>query len=409
MRINTSLFSRFVLISLLALASLSFSQSVDMGKFPKRIILNLTADPAHSEAVTWRTAAPVSNPQVQVAPAIAAPKLDENQTTISAGTEQVGIGDNQSSYYHSTVIRDLQPGTLYAYRVGDGSTWSEWNQFRTAEDKAAPFKFVYFGDPQNDIIAYVSRIFREAYKEAPDAAFWLFTGDMVTNSLSDSMWNDLFYAAGWIPGMMPSIELPGNHSYPRVEINGEKKRVLAPLWRPQFTLPENGPAGLPETCYYVDYQGVRFVMLNGNEKLPEQAKWLDSVLADNPNRWTVAAIHQPLYSTAEGRDYPELRELFLPVFDKYGVDLVLQGHDHSYGRTYKLRQGKIVRDDEKGTVYVVSVSGPKVYKVKSDTDVMARLDTGRQLFQVITVSGGTLKYECRTVTGELHDSFELIK
>ena len=167
---------------------------------------------------------------------------------------------------------------------------------------------------------------------------------------------------------------------------------------------------LNETVYFIDYQGVRFVMLNGNEKLQEQAEWLDRVLSQNSQDWTIAAIHQPVYSTARKRDNTLLQDLFVPIFDKYSVDLVLQGHDHTYSRTFKLRNGKRVEDNESETVYVISVSGPKNYSVnKRYEHLMEKMETGRQLFQVISVNKNRLQYESYNALGELYDSFELKK
>jgi hypothetical protein len=69
-----------------------------------------------------------------------------------------------------------------------------------------------------------------------------------------------------------------------------------------------------------------------------------------------------------------------------------------------------VRDNEKGTVYVISVSGPKLYEVKThDKGLMARIETGRQLFQVIHIDRHLLSYESFDVMGEVHDSFTLRK
>jgi hypothetical protein len=97
-------------------------------------------------------------------------------------------------------------------------------------------------------------------------------------------------------------------------------------------------------------------------------------------------------------------------FLKYSVDLVLQGHDHTYGRTYKLRNGIKVDDNEKGTVYIVSVSGPKRYSINPNyRDLMVKIGTGRQLFQLIHITKKSLVYESFTATGELYDSFELTK
>ena len=191
-------------------------------------------------------------------------------------------------------------------------------------------------------------------------------------------------------------------------------------WRSQFTLPENGPSGQTETAYFFDYQNVRFIVLNSNNMREEQQAWLESVLKNNPNKWTIATFHHPIFSSARERDNKELREQWKPVFDKYGVDLVLQGHDHSYARgqagpfTKNELAGLNKRDDAAGTVYVVSVSGGKMYTLKEDLwdNYEAKLERkaeNTQLFQVISVADDKLTYEAFTVTGELYDAFDLIK
>jgi 3',5'-cyclic AMP phosphodiesterase CpdA len=210
--------------------------------------------------------------------------------------------------------------------------------------------------------------------------------------------------------------LPGNHEYKKSPAPvagqkiGEEQKGLSRYWRPQFTLPLNGPAGLEESAYYFDYQGVRFIMLNGNEMLEEQARWIKKVLASNPQRWTIVAIHQPFYSTGKNRDNIYHQKLFTPIFDKYGVDLVLQGHDHTYGRTHKVRRGIKQEISARGTVYVVTVVGPKQYDSGNLYEkIMAKTGTQIQFFQVISVDANQLKYEASTVTGLLYDSFVLEK
>ncbi|MBX3745822.1 MAG: metallophosphoesterase [Verrucomicrobiae bacterium] len=198
------------------------------------------------------------------------------------------------------------------------------------------------------------------------------------------------------------------------------RRVLAPHWRPQFTLPRNGPAGLEETVYYLDYQGTRIVSLNSNELQESQVGWLREILARNPNRWTLLTFHHPVFSPARNRDNPRLRALWKPVFDEFRVDLVLTGHDHTYARTGDVAGRAVVGtenvpegyrqawDPEIGTVYVVSVSGPKMY-AQEHTDWAVRRAEDTQLFQVITVDGDELRYQARTATGRLYDAFTLRK
>ncbi len=390
---------------LIIFVSANFAQHNNV---PERIILNLTDSPETSMAVTWRTGPDVSNAQAQIVLTTAAPDLEKNATMIQAKSELLTLDEQKSVLQHSVIFAGLTPNTLYAYRVGDGEHWSEWSHFRTAFAEFQPFKFVFLGDPQNKLVSKCSRIFRAAFSEAPDARFWLITGDLVDSGNDDTLWGEFFQAAGWIPRWTPFVQLPGNHGYYSERVDGQKIRKLNRLWRPQFTLPENGPEGLEETAYYFDYQGVRFVMLNGNEKWEEQALWLDKLLDENPNRWTIVSIHQTFYSTGAKRDHVKLREIFIPVFDKHSVDLVLQGHDHTYGRTHRLRDGKIVADNEKGTVYVVSVSGPKMYSVNPKFEhLMVKMGKDTQFFQVLSVKQDELKYQCFTATGDIFDEFLL--
>lgn len=377
---------------------------------PERIALSLTAAPATSVAITWRTGAQVETARVQVTRAVASPTLADGAREVTARSEAVVADTATTVWQHNAVLEGLAPDTLHAYRVGDGATWSEWSQFRTATSGPAPFRFLYFGDPQNDVKEYCTRVFRAALARAPDSALYLIAGDLVTNSIDDAQWGELFHALGPLGTLLPGMTSPGNHDYGQFLVRGEKRKTASPLFRAHFTQPENGPPGLEETTYSVDYQGVRFVCLNGNERIDDQVAWLDALLARQPQRWTVVFMHQPVYSTGKQRDNPTLRAALVPVYDRHGVDLVLQGHDHSYGRTYKLRQGARVTDRERGTVYTVSVTGPKFYPVNPQhAALMAKIDTGVQLYQVISVDAGHLRYEAWTATGELHDAFTLTK
>lgn len=384
---------------------------------PGRIMLNVTETPSKSQAVTWRTRAETNNPKAQIAPAANFSALKDNLRTITAAGEKVNVGKGADVYHYAAVFKDLNPGTRYVYRVGADKNWSEWNQFKTAGEGHAPFTFVYFGDPQEEIRSMCSPVFRAAYKKAPEAQFWLITGDLVDNGDQDGEWEELFYAFGWISGTTPMMLVPGNHEYPDKRYVKGKDYKLFDLWRPHFVLPENGPPGLEETVYYIDYQGVRFVMLNGNERLEEQAAWLDGILAENRQPWVIVGIHQPIYATsvrrnkaAANRKHSELRDLMAPVFDKYSIDLVLQGHEHTYCRSYPIKNGTPVGENEKGTIYVISVSGPKFYPTQAgNQELMAKTGMGRQLFQVIQVDHDRLNYTSFDIAGEVYDFFSLEK
>jgi predicted phosphodiesterase len=233
-------------------------------------------------------------------------------------------------------------------------------------------------------------------------------GDLVNTGESDEQWGEWFGAGGWINGMVPQVPVVGNHEYGR--LTRTDPRQLSALWRPQFALPEDGPEGLAETAYSFDFQGARIIVLNSNEdtRLADQAAWLEARLKEPRPRWTIVTFHHPVFSVANDRDNPKIRDAWKPLFEKYGVDLVLTGHDHTYGRGENLIDGAS-RREEGGPVYVVSVSGPKMYEVGKGRTWATRTGANVQLFQVITVSPQAIKFEARTVTGQLFDAFDITR
>ena len=374
------------------------------GAFPDRIILTWSGDPATSQSVTWRTDATVGKAFAEIAPVTAGPHFYKESVRTTAETTRLRLHRGQACY-HAAVFTGLEPGALYAYRVGSDRGWSEWFHFRTAEGREHPFRFIYFGDAQNNVFAMWSRVIRAAYRQAPDARFMIHGGDLVSLGDSDLQWAGWFRAGAWINGMVPSIPAAGNHEY---YSRRRDERTLTRHWQAQFTLPENGVPGLEESNYYLDYDGVRIVVLDSNRDLDPQTEWLRRVLSDRPQRWTIAVFHHPVYSAAKDRDNPELRALWKPVFDEYGVDLVLQGHDHTYARGTGHQAGDPAATGIRGPVYIVSVSGPKMYELPEDR-WMDRAAEEMQLFQVISVDHDALHYAAYTVDGALFDEFDIVK
>ena len=397
------------IILLIVFTNISLAQRTDAlvtfanNGAPENVILTWKEDPATTQAVTWRTSDSVQTGFAEIALADAAPNFWESSEQYEAVTESLET-ENGLKFYHSVNFTGLKPNTLYAYRVGTDKHWSEWFQFRTASEGHEPFSFIYFGDAQNNILSLWSRAIRSAYSEAPKAKFMVHAGDLINHANSDTEWREWFDAGDWIHAMVPSIPTPGNHEYTK---NEDGDRVINYHWRPQFTLPENGIEGLEESVYYIDYQDLRMISLNSNERKEEQAVWLEKVLSNNTKKWTAVTYHHPLYSAATGRDNEEQRGLWKPLFDKYKVDIALQGHDHAYARGRNLSSGINVKD-QGGTMYVVSVSGPKMYKV-NEVRWMDRAAENTQLFQIISIDNDTLHYKAITATGKIYDAFDLVK
>ncbi|MEM1135180.1 MAG: metallophosphoesterase family protein [Bacteroidota bacterium] len=381
-------------------------------KSPDRVILNLTATPLSTVAVNWRTDTTVTSGFIEVALADPGPKFRENPRRINVTTSFLQSKHKKEpeicANYHAGIIDSLKPGEKYVYRVGKDDAWSEWYQYQMPDPTNRPLSFIYFGDAQNDVKSMWSRVIREAYKTLPEVDFMLHAGDLINRHDRDLEWGEWFHAGGFLHAMVPSVMTPGNHEYRNV--------VLSPQWKPQFNLPDNGPKGLEETCYFVDYPEVRIVSLDA-EQIDEsenfrnaQKEWLDSLLTTNPKKWTVLTFHYPIFSTKPNRDNEKLREHFKPLFDQHKVDLVLQGHDHAYGRgmVNNVATGFNVKEKTSGTMYVVSVSGPKMYNV-SDDKWMERRAGDTQLFQIISIQGDKLTYEAYAADGSLYDAFDLMK
>ena len=383
---------------------------------PSRIILTWSGDPTTTQSVTWRTDTTVAKAFAEVIEADSGPIDAKKALRVTANTAPF-----ESSLFkthaHNVTFTGLKPATRYAYRVGDDVNWSEWLQFSTASTEAKPFSFIYFGDAQNDVRAMWSRVIRESQRDMPKAAFFLHAGDLINNADDDGQWGEWFEAGGFLNAMISTVPTPGNHEYATEKDKDGKvvKRRISNNWKPQFTLPLNGPEGFEESCYFMDYQGARFISLNSNEDPKLQAEWLEKVLNNNPNRWTICTFHHPIFSTAKDRDNPEVRATWKPLFDKYRVDLVLTGHDHTYGRTgleipQNVATGLNLQTKESGTVYVVSVSGPKMYNLnEKNRDAFKRAAEDTQLYQIITINEGELQFEAKTAKGELYDAFTLKK
>lgn len=374
--------------------------------FPDRMVLSPAQDAAHGFAVAWRTDATVAAPVLEIVPAGDSPDMGTPRQVRATSREL--RTENGIARHHRAEVDGLQADTLYAWRVQGGGTWSAWHHTRTASEPGAPLALLYFGDTQNKNVSLTTRVVREAMRHAPDARLALFAGDLVSggDGEDDNEWGEWFEANESLPTSMAVAPAPGNHEYfEEFEDTPRERRVLGAHWPLQFALPGNGAPGAERTSYWFDYQDLRVAVIDGTSALDlgtaqAQARWLDGVLAASPHRWNIVVTHQPFYSPRAGRDNELLRKHLLPVIRRHAVDLVLQGHDHVYGRR--------LPGEAPTPVFVVSVAGAKQYRLSEQARrTMRPVAEDTQLFQVVRIDGARLRYEARTATGRLYDAFEL--
>ena len=395
-------------------------------KDPDRIILTFNGDPSTTRAVTWRTDSSIKKAEAQIAIAGVNSGFSNKAISYNASTEEFDLGIYKSNKslivnYHSVIFKNLKPNTLYAYRVGSDENWSEWIQFKTANNYYSPTQFVYFGDAQNDILNHWSRVIRMAYQTAPNASFVIHAGDLVDTAHKDNEWAQWFKAGGFIHSQWTAIPVVGNHEFQRFDgYGGSLPRRLSIQWRPQFTLPveEILDSSLHETVYTVEYQDILIVVLNSTGHLEKQTEYIIEKLSNTDAKWKIVTSHHSVFSPAEGRDFEYARKVWKPLFDKYGVDLVLNGHDHTYARGHiPVKSPNIDQSGNFKTLYVTSVSGPKQYELdedqienyQADGYQADKLGEQTQFFQVISVENDKLIYSAYTTLGTLYDKAIITK
>lgn len=142
---------------------------------------------------------------------------------------------------------------------------------------------------------------------------------------------------------------------------------------------------------------VRFFALESTYPVPEQIRWLEKELAGSRSDWKIVFFHHPLYSSGDrhGSDL-RLREVLEPLFVKYGVSVVLTGHDHFYERV----------KPQKGITYFVVGSGGQLRKGNIDrsTGITAKGFDTDLAFMAAEITGDTMAFKVISRVGQTVDA-----
>jgi len=304
-----------------------------------------------------------------------------------AGEYGASVVDPAIGMRHAVTLTGLVPYTLYHYRVAsDGAHLSADAAFRTA---AGPdqtrFTFVAFGDTRTQHQIH-RQVVGRILEQEPD--FVLHTGDLVDNGWDTGQWAAFFAIERELMARAPLFPALGNH-----ESNSS-------LYFDFFHLPGN------ERWYTFDYGNARFVCLQVDGFADfgsgsEQYGWLEETLATNTQPWLFVYFHVPPYGSVppHGATFAEVEETarrsLAPLFERYGVDVVFNGHKHSYER-----------NEVNGVTYIVTAGGGAPLYWAGEQEPTQAAFARAYHFVLLEIDGDRLEATVISVTGEVLDQFE---
>ena len=361
---------------------------------PDQVMLTWSSDPATGIDIQWRTDTTVTTGKVRYREAGSG---EERSATAELFRMDDRVLANDRIVNRFTArLRGLLPGKTYEYCIAPQNGYSADQTFSTPSADSS-FTFIWFGDTHHS--PDFGRLIQAAGNRHPETAFFSIAGDIVSDGLHRDQWDDIFdYAAGIVSGK-PLMVVPGNHD--------NRSGLGAHMFRELFSYPMNAPPGVEkEQTYSFRYKNALFLMIDATSPIDAQTPWIEDQLAGTNAKWKFAMFHFPPYSSDGG--YPEIRQKWCSIFDKYHVDMVMSGHVHNYLRTKPMNGQKVVSSPAGGTIYLVSIAIP-------DNDPQPRLPyadaqvSGEMLYQTVSVTGKVLQYKSMNINGKVRDKMTIVK
>jgi Predicted phosphohydrolases len=362
---------------------------------PDQVHLSWSSDPATSMDIQWRTDTTVNISAVKF-------RIKGTNEEQSVSAEKIRLEDRMLAndrYVNNFTAKlsKLKPGTTYEYVVGNKADWKEASSFNTAGDDHT-YSFLWFGDTHYS--PKFGEILHLSYEEHPDVAFYSIVGDLVSDGLFRNQWDDLFEYSLGVMDNIPLMAVPGNHD--------NRAGLGAQLFRDQFSYPFNAPEGVPtEQTYSFTYKNTLFLMVDATSPMEPQTPWIEKQLAESKATWKIVMFHFPPYNWEE--PYFDIQKAWVPLFDKYHVDMVCGGHIHYYMRSKPMRAGVVVPKYCDGTVYAISIAtSTHDHEMTPEPYAAVRSALG-PLYQYVKVDGSKLIYQAFDLQNKMIDSFEIKK
>ena len=319
---------------------------------------------------------------------------DGDTCRVEAEGELFVSGGGKSVFYRGEIA--VTNIGRYFYRVCHPEVVSDAYAFEVRDAVREGVSFIYMGDIQDTIGGITGRVTREIVEAYPETDFYVLGGDLIHRPM-EIYWNEAFEGIGAFASTYPTCAVSGNHEY----YKGLNKKAEArfPLHFVNYIDCYNENGYCFDTLRYGD---VELFLIDSNSnllRLLKQREAMKKALSQSTARWKVAVLHHPPYSIRRKYNNADVRWLFVPLFEHYGVDLVLSGHEHGYARRHT--------DGNTSPVYTISHCSPKQY-THHYTEAEC-YGTGDRYYQRITVQGDTLQMNTYTIAHELYDSVVITK
>ncbi|RIH64579.1 metallophosphoesterase family protein [Mariniphaga sediminis] len=362
---------------------------------PDQVLLTWSSDPSTSIDIQWRTDTTVQSGLVKYR--VKGAETGKTQQAEKYVMEDRELMNDRFIHRFTARIRNLQPGTDYEYLIAPENDWKKAFTFSTPANDDS-FSFIWFGDVHH------KKEFGDLHKKAgtahPEVAFYTIAGDLVGDGLYRDQWDDLFEFSKEVNCRKPLMNVPGNHD--------NRLGLGAKMYRDMFSYPTNGPEGVPkEQTYSFTYKNVLFFMLDATSSVEAQTAWVEEQLANTKATWKIAVFHFPPYNWEE--PYLDIQEEWIPLFDKYHVNMVFSGHIHYYMRSKPMKAGEVTDSYKEGTAYIISLGIPGRNQDPAEEPYAAVRNMDCWLYQHIQIEKNKLTYQSVNFDGEVIDSFEIQK
>lgn len=342
-------------------------------------------DPSRTAGFIWRTDLDTMASIVEYGVGTNLDQRAEGYTFLA------GSGSSEIRVHEVRLCGALQPSTTYSYRVGGDGAWSPTYQFTTpgAPGSFDTFRVTIAGDSRGAYSTWGTLL---GLMEAEQPDFYIFSGDMVDRGTSQSEWDAWLDASEGYLARKVFVPAHGNHE------------GLAQAYFAQWMLPNN------EEWFAIDYGNLRLLSLNDTVRDLEyletdQTRFMDEQLADYTGEWSFAMHHQPIYSTCTRHgSYEELRALWAPKFDEYGVDVVFAGHNHIYERSVPIKADQ-EQPAGQGTVYVVSGGAGAPLYPESEAEWFGTVANPVEHYVVADVTAAHIAFTAKDISGNVIDTF----